>query len=158
MYNAPSVAYPVGRCAFQRWVFVGLFLASLCVMAAWAAYQPLTWFWYAAWLPVALGCVGAWRAMQVHGVLQWQGETWMLWLKSSHDTNPWQGGALRVAFDAQKVLLLQWTPSLDEQDENLTTTTHRVPRRSEWIWLSKDNVPERWQDLRRAVHAQALVN
>ncbi|MEY4317204.1 MAG: hypothetical protein RI902_1012 [Pseudomonadota bacterium] len=158
MYNAPSVAYPVGRCAFQRWVFVGLFLASLCVMAAWAAYQPLTWFWYAAWLPVALGCVGAWRAMQAHGVLQWQGETWVLWLKSSHDNNPWQGGALRLAFDAQRVLLLQWTPSFDEEADATTTTSRGVSRRSEWVWLSKDNAPEHWQDLRRAVHAQALVH
>jgi hypothetical protein len=158
MYNAPSVAYPVGRCAFQRWVFVGLCLASLCVMAAWAVYQPLTWFWYAAWLPLALGCVGAWRAMLVHGVLQWQGETWVLWLKSSHDTNPWQGGALRVAFDAQRVLLLQWTPSFDEEADATTTTSRGVSRRSEWVWLSKDNAPEHWQDLRRAVHAQALVN
>ena len=158
MYNAPSVAYPVGRCAFQRWVFVGLLLASLSVMAGWAFYQPLTWFWYMAWLPVALGCIGAWRAMQVHGVLQWQGETWVLWLKSSHDTNPWQGGTLRVAFDAQKVLLLQWTPSFDEHVVNSTKAGQRVSRCSEWVWLSKDNAPAHWQDLRRAVHAQALVN
>jgi hypothetical protein len=127
-------------------------------MVAWAVDQPLTWFWVAAWLPVVLGSVGAWQAMQVHGVLQWQGETWVLWLKSSHDTNPWQGGALRVAFDAQRVLLLQWTPSFDEQVDTTTKADPGVPRRSEWIWLSKDNAPEHWQDLRRAVHAQALVN
>ena len=158
MYNAPSVAYPVGRCAFQRWVFVCLFSLAVMVMVAWAAYQPMTWWWYAAWLPVALGSMGAWRAMQAQGVLQWQGEAWVLWLTSEHESNPWQGGVLRLVLDAQRVLLLQWTPSFDQQGETSPKQELGLSRRSEWIWLAKENAPHHWQDLRRAVYAQTSVN
>lgn len=157
MYNAPSVAYPVGRCAFQRWVYVALLVATMAVMGAWAAYQPLAWPWYTAWLAVCLGGLGGWRALQVQGVLQWQGEAWVFWRQSTHAVNPWQGGVVRLAFDAQRVLLLQWTPTHDEQGDNSTTATLGVPRRPEWLWLAKDNAPHYWQDLRRAVYAQTSV-
>ena len=154
MYNAPSVAYPVGRCAFQRWVFAALLVVAVGVMGAWAVYQPLAWAWYAAWLAVCWGCVGGWRALQVHGVLQWQGEAWVFWRQSTHAVNPWRGGVVRLAFDAQRVLLLQWTPT---PDENAPVTFLGVPRRTEWLWLAKHNAPHQWQDLRRAVHAQTSV-
>jgi hypothetical protein len=157
VYNAPSVTYPVGRCAFQRWLWAGLLVIGVTVMLAWALYQPLTWSWYMAWLPLCAGCVGGWRAWQVHGVLQWQGETWVLWLKSSHAQNPWHGGELRLALDAQRVLLLQWTPTPDAQDGGLLTSDARVPRRTKWLWLAKENAPHLWQDLRRAVHAKSPV-
>ena len=157
MYNAPSVAYPVGRCAFQRWLLVGVLGLSLATMTAWAIAQPLSAAWWLAWLPLCLGCFGAWQAMRMRGVLQWMGHSWVLWQPSSHAHNPWQGGTLRLAFDAQQALLLYWMPSL-ERDEQPATAASWLTRRGAWLWLDKDNAPQLWQELRRAVHAQASVN
>lgn len=156
MYNAPSVAYPVGRCAFQRQVFAACMVLAVGVLVAWATLQPLTGLWYGSVCATLAGGVGGWRAIHVAGVLQWQGEAWVFWRPSAQAVNPWQGGVVRLAFDAQRVLLLQWTPTLDETD-NATQSVLGVPRRSEWLWLAKDNAPDHWQDVRRAVHAQTTV-
>lgn len=157
MYNAPSVAFPVGRCAFQRWVYAALLVAAVGVMAAWAAYQPVRWLWFTAGLAVSVGAVRGWQAMRVQGILQWQGESWVFWSQSSHAVNPWQGGVVRLALDAQQVLLLRWTPTPDEHGDRATAPFFWVSRRSEWLWLAKDNAPHHWQDLRRAVFAQTSV-
>lgn len=157
MYNAPSVAYPVGRCSFQQGLFVALSVTAMSVMVAWATYQPLAWPWYLACLAVCAGCVGGWRALQTRGVLQWNGQTWVLWLPSVQAVHPYEGGVVRVAFDAQQVLLLQWTPSPDEQDGDITGRTFGVSVRSVWLWLAKENAPDQWQDFRRAVHAGTPV-
>ena len=51
MHNAPSVSYPVGRCAFQGLVFVVLCMASGAFLVAWAWVQPMGWIW-----GLAVGC------------------------------------------------------------------------------------------------------
>ena len=139
MHNAPSVSYPVGRCAFQRWLFVGFAVLTLAVLLAWAFNQGLTSIWYVAVAAAALGLLLGWRVLGQAGTLTWDGQVWCL-----HD----QGlgledalGDVHVALDVQKALLLRWQPTSD--------TLHAKPL---WLWLGLQASDKRWQDLRRAVY------
>ena len=139
MHNAPSVSYPVGRCAFQRWLFAGFAVLTSAVLLAWVLNQGLTATWYAAVAAAALGLLLGWRALGQAGTLTWDGQVWCL-----HD----QGlgfedvlGDVHVALDVQKALLLRWQPTSD--------TLHAKPQ---WLWLGSQASDNRWQDLRRAVY------
>ena len=149
MYNAPSVSYPVGRCAFQRWVLVGLSAISCVVLVAWALQQPMGWAWRmaaACWLVAVWvgGCAYAFAYSQVMGTLTWSGQVWCLHgLPDSADD---MLGEVSVCMDVQGALLLEWTPlSVDK------------PFVTQWLWLGAENAPKLWQDLRRAVFATAQV-
>ncbi|MDB5732695.1 MAG: hypothetical protein JWQ03_2590, partial [Variovorax sp.] len=89
---------------------------------------------------VALAGLGAawavWRARS--GTLHWDGQHW------SFETNG-QGmsttdaSSAAVALDFQSFLLLRLAQG----------------RRVSWLWLDRRACPERWRDVRRAVHARA---
>ena len=155
MYNAPSVAYPVGRCAFQRYLWAGLFGGVMVVMTAWALNQALSVWWFLSWLPVALGALDARRALQARGLLLWQGQFWCLGSEASDKPQPWQTGRVRLAWDLQWVLLLHWTPTSDEDAPATPMCARVLSRRSQWLWLAQENAPERWLEVRRAVHAHS---
>jgi hypothetical protein len=141
MYNAPSVSYPVGRCAFQRWVFVGLSVISCVVLVAWALQQPMGWAWRmaaAGWL-VAVG-FGGYAFSQARGTLTWTGQYWCL--HGQPEPAEVLLGDVSVCLDAQGALLLKWAPL---SDVKLGATR--------WLWLGAENSPKVWQDLRCAVFA-----
>jgi hypothetical protein len=147
MYNAPSVSYPVGRCAFQRWVLFGLTVLSCVVLVAWASQQPMGWAWWmaaACWL-VAVGVGGyayAFDYSQVMGTLTWSGQVWCLHgLPDSADD---MLGEVSVCMDVQGALLLKWKPLSDVK-----------PAATRWLWLGAENSPKVWQDLRCAVFASS---
>ena len=139
MHNAPSVSYPVGRCAFQRWFFVGIAVLTSAVLLAWALNQGLTATWYVSVAAAALGLLLGWRALGQAGTLTWDGQVWCLHGQGSgyEDTL----GGVHVALDVQKALLLRWQPTSD--------TLHAKPL---WLWLGLQASDNRWQDLRRAVY------
>ncbi|WP_281888615.1 hypothetical protein [Limnohabitans sp. TEGF004] len=139
MHNAPSVSYPVGRCAFQRWLYAFFMVLTSAVLLAWAFNQGLTATWYLAVAAAALGLILGSRVLGQAGTLTWDGQVWCL-----HD----QGlgledalGDVHVALDVQKALLLRWLPASD--------TLHAKPL---WLWLGLQASDNRWQDLRRAVY------
>jgi hypothetical protein len=139
MHNAPSVSYPVGRCAFQRWLFVGFAVFASATLSAWALNLGLSIVWSIAVAAAALGVLLGWRALGQAGMLTWDGQVWCL-----HD----QGlgfqdalGDVSVVLDVQKALLLRWQPASD--------TLHAKPQ---WLWLGLQSSDNRWQDLRRAVY------
>jgi hypothetical protein len=139
MHNAPSVSYPVGRCAFQRWLFIGFAVLASSVLSAWALNLGLSIVWSIAVAAAALGVLLGWRALGQAGMLTWDGQVWCL-----HD----QGlgfqdalGDVSVVLDVQKALLLRWQPASD--------TLHAKPQ---WLWLGLQSSDNRWQDLRRAVY------
>ena len=139
MHNAPSVSYPVGRCAFQRWLYLGFICFTSSVLLAWALNQGLSVAWTAALSAAALGAWLGWKALRHVGTLTWDGQVWCL-----HDQNSTDGDALGeidVALDVQKALLLRRLPTSD--------TLHATPQ---WLWLGSQTSNERWQDLRRAVY------
>ena len=139
MHNAPSVSYPVGRCAFQRWLFIGFAVLASSVLSAWALNLGLSIVWSIAVAAAALGVLLGWRALGQAGMLTWDGQVWCL-----HD----QGlgfqdalGEVSVVLNVQKALLLRWQPASD--------TLHAKPQ---WLWLGLQSSDNRWQDLRRAVY------
>lgn len=142
MHNAPSVSYPVGRCAFQRWLYLFFTVLASAALCAWAFIQGLSLIWCVAASAALLGgCLG-WQALRDVGMLTWDGQVWCL-----HD----QGlgfedalGEVHVALDVQKALLLRWQPTSD------TLTAKPL-----WLWLGEQASASQWQDLRRAVYQRS---
>jgi len=143
MYNAPSVSYPVGRCAFQRAVYVALATAASVVLLVWALMQPLSviWFWGALASGLAIAAGG--RAYLFdRGVLTWDGQDWYLHDQAGDLKNAL--GAVTVTLDVQHTLVLHWQPLSEE----------RVLSKR-WLWVGAENSPSFWQDLRCAVFARS---
>ena len=139
MHSAPSVSYPVGRCAFQVWLFVGLNLFTSAVLVAWALHQGLGFVWWAAAAAFAIAAYLGWQALRYAATLTWDGQVWCL-----HDQNSGQVDALgevQVTLDVQKALLLRWLPASDT-----------LQAKPQWLWLGSQSADNRWQDLRRAVY------
>lgn len=154
MRNAPSVSYPVGRCAFQAYVLLLTGLAGALAGGFW---------WWTSWEPPGwLGVLGAglwglwsslawrswWRAPT--GQLQWDalastvpepggGGGWHWVISEAVPVQPLQ--AVQPVLDVQGVILLR-----------LITLTG--PER--WIWMERARDPARWDDLRRALRAHAI--
>ena len=71
MHNAPSVSYPVGRCAFQRQLYLFLLLVTLAVLGAWALNLGFTRVWWAAALLAMVGGVlGALSLLRCYAKLE----------------------------------------------------------------------------------------
>jgi len=146
MRNAPSVMYPVGRCAFHAkfllvigsvvaaslwgWrdsgVDIQLWLATLMGALLWLAWALRTW----------------WRSPT--GQLHWdalapdlqntEAGAWF-WLHSAGvASQPVLG--VSMALDLQRVVLLR------------LRSAGPVPS---WVWVQQDSDPARWLDLRRAL-------
>ncbi len=142
MHNAPSVSYPVGRCAFQRQIYACLTLVTSAVLLAWTLNQGLTSVSGTAWVCAVFGVWGGWRSLRQVGMLTWDGHVWCL-----HGQGGAQEDALgdvHVVLDVQKALLLRWQPASD--------TLHA---KSFWLWLGDQASDNDWQDLRRAVYQRA---
>jgi hypothetical protein len=149
MRNAPSVTYPVGRCAFYGQ------LLALCSLAAVLALLML-WWWYPA-LSVPLAALaglawGVWSGWayrswrrQPLGRLQWGGRATALvlerpglWRWLPRDGEPVDLQRLEWVMDAQSVVLLRLSGP---------------QRRRLWLWLAARDDRSRWADLRRALTA-----
>ena len=145
MHNAPSVSYPVGRCAFQRQLYLLLVLATLAVLGAWSLNQSFTRVWWAAvWLAVIGGVLGA-LSLRFVATLSWSGQHWCL-----HDQSgkkPDVLGEVEVILDTQKTLLLRWQPTSD-----------KLPTSFVWLWLGAELPSSRWQELRCAVYQRKALN
>lgn len=141
MHNAPSVSYPVGRCAFQVWLFVGLNLLTSAVLLAWALHQGLGFVWWAA-AAFAIAAYLGWQALRYAATLTWDGQVWCLHDQSSGQVDAL--GEVHLALDVQKALLLRWLPASDT-----------LQAKPQWLWLGLQTSDTRWQDLRRAVYQRS---
>jgi hypothetical protein len=145
MHNAPSVSYPVGRCAFQRGLYLFLMGVTSAVLAAWAFHQGFTWLWFVAVLLVLLGGVAGALATRFVATLTWGGQDWCL-----HDQSGGLADAIgdvAVILDNQKTLLLRWQPTSDT-----------LPTSSHWLWLDAERSGPHWQALRCAVYQRTELN
>lgn len=140
MHSAPSVSYPVERSRWAPWFFGVILAASACCVGAWR-YQndSETWRWpllLGALLVGALaGVFGLQSTMRATRTLRWDGAAWSL------SGSPALGAAAAaVALDLQAMLLV----SLRE-----------AGRPTQWLWLERRAMPERWNALRRALYARA---
>lgn len=139
MHNAPSVSYPVGRCAFQRGLYVGFTVLTSAVLWAWALHLGMTLAWYAAVAAMMVGLWLGWQALCQAGVLRWDGEAWGL--HGFHAGDEGALGDVHVVLDVQKALLLRWQPASD--------TLNAKPQ---WLWLGAQAADDHWENLRRAVY------
>ncbi len=144
MHNAPSVSYPVGRCAFQRWLLLGFALIATAVLIAWVWGQGVSWFWFVGLIATALGLWQGWLAIDDQAALSWDGQVWCLYdqREGCEDTL----GEVQVMLDVQKALLLRWEPVSDT-----------LLAKPQWLWLDAQHSNERWQDLRRAVYQRSAM-
>lgn len=151
MRNAPSVVFPVGRCAFYGWLLVALGTLGLLVLSGWWLTSERT---PAA---IAVGAIGGtlwllWTCLARHdwrmspvGLLQWDAlatrldnpmlaGAWIWCTESSGQGRPLL--SVGVAVDLQRLVLLR----LRYPDST-----------SRWVWVERSLDPLRWNDLRRAL-------
>lgn len=156
MRNAPSVVFPVGRCAF----YAGL----LCALAGLGLLVLLLWWW--PWLGAAadvpwLTRVAGWLGGLLW--LGWAGFAWRSWLNAPVGWLQWDALGAPVSGQtragvwhwhrdalADGAPLQQVERVLDLQSRMLLRVrnpdgAHR------WLWVECDSDPTRWNDLRRAL-------
>lgn len=136
LHSAPAVVYPLGRSRLEAAMLALAWLAGALLLVRWlaAGLAPGDWRFAAVCLALAAAGVSAWFGWtrQTGGVLAWDGREWR------------RDGAgpelhLKVVADFQRALLLE-----------LRAGAHAT----RWFWVDAAAMPERWPDLRRAVHAR----
>lgn len=145
MHNAPSVTYPVGRCAVWAVALAGLALVlATAVVLALPGLSPVQGavlgMAFLTWLGLALRQLGR----QPRGRLGYVGAgpvasgeaVWRWYDQEGGPDRPVQG--VRVAIDLQRFLLVELAASAG------------APR---WVWLDAARAPADWAALRRAVRA-----
>jgi len=141
MHNAPSVIYPVGRCAFAYWLFGVLTLLMITTLALWAWQQPIAGVWFVALILSLFALRWGWQCVHATGLsLAWDGQTWCLFERNGSVLQLCDPAS--ITFDAQHALLLQC----------MTLSTQDITQ-TRWLWLSGSADPTNWQTLRRALYS-----
>jgi toxin CptA len=144
MHNAPSVSYPVGRCALARRLWMWHTVFGLVLWLAWGWAQdsqgPAQGIWWGTGALWALIAYAGWRESVCQSerqptLLHWEGRHWCL----DEDARI---GRVKAVWDVQSNLLLHWQP--------LSFTPGCSGR---WLWVTRSACPELWQDVRRAVYS-----
>lgn len=146
MRNAPSVMYPVGRCAFHGQLLLVLAAAVAASLWGWRGSGVdgrLWWTFVAGAVGWLLWALHRWQRSPV-GQLHWDAQAphllstevgaWF-WLDSA-GLAPQPVLGVQQALDWQRVVLLQ------------LRSTASVPR---WVWVQQPSDPARWLALRRAL-------
>lgn len=153
MRDAPSVIYPVGRCAFMAWMLglIGSVGAAVCMMFLHAtnvqAFQPRLWplqvVLVLSWLIWVAWAVRGWF-VSPQGALHWQtaqalneGTVGAAWSWKDRDS-------------AEPLFLLEVERVLDLQDWILLRS-RSTKGNQRWFWVERIDSPARWGDLRRAL-------
>lgn len=161
MRRAPSVIYPVGRCAFYGYLLAGLGMLSLLAFMAWC------WPWMTA--PALnphtdqLMTAGAGALLW----LIWAGLAWRTWARTPEGRLQWdaQGSALEglrpgvwrwheASGYLDAVPLTQVLRVWDGQNR-LLLCLRQPNHKARWIWVEQAREPARWDDLRRALMASS---
>ena len=152
MHNAPSVVFPVGRCAFQGWLLVVLGMVGAAVGALFLVESD---FWR----------LGAWGWLPgVTGMCVWL--IWAAWAFANWRRSP--EGSLR--WDARQLAesgvqgIWAWTDRMASEPVELSDVERVLDLQSrvllricgpgmgrQWVWVESGSCPARWNDLRRAL-------
>ncbi len=153
MRNAPSVIYPVGRCAFYAHLLLCLAVLGglaliLGAVATTDSTARTTGFGVGAslWLLWLGFAVWSWRRTPV-GRLHWDA-------MADGAAPGRKAGAWRWHSDAGQdgALLQRVEPMLDLQTRMLLRLRN-PDAATRWVWVEQNRDPARWDDLRRAVQA-----
>jgi hypothetical protein len=156
MRNAPSVSYPVGRCAFYGWTLFGLAVSGF---GAFAVLHALAHVGQAAPLTLAQTVSGLLICVCWAGVAAWY------WLHSAQGRLHWDAMAAPMSREGSTGVW-RWQPSgrvrsadlvrvvtvLDLQSRCLLRI-ERAEGGKHWLWLERAQNSDRWDDLRRALVA-----
>lgn len=146
MRNAPSVMYPVGRCAFHGQLLLVLAVVVAASLWGWRGSGVDTRLWLTAltaalfWLAWALRAWWHAPTGQLHwdalasGLQRTEAGVWF-WLDSA-GLAPQPVLGVEQALDLQQVVLLR------------LRSAGLAPR---WVWVQQHSDPARWLDLRRAL-------
>ena len=146
MRNAPSVMYPVGRCAFHGQLLLVLAAVVAASLWSWRGSGVDTRLWIATltaalfWLALSLRAWWCAATGQLHwdalasGLQSTEAGVWF-WLDSA-GLAPQPVLGVEQALDLQQVVLLR------------LRSAGLVPR---WVWVQQHSDPARWLDLRRAL-------
>lgn len=161
MYNAPSVSYPVGRCALVGWFLGGVALLAVYLQvgtasAGWAGAAWVPWRW-------ALSS-GAWvLGLGWAGWTWWHSpEGWLIWAPAMADeplaaddpVSGWWWSSMTHAGEGQEVTHLR--PMLMFNAGGLLYAELAGPLPGvKWLWVQAHSAPERWWPLRRALRRHA---
>jgi hypothetical protein len=150
MRNAPSVTYPVGRCAVHGGV---LALLSALGLLAWGLLAALwssagaVWLWVGAsvWLVWSVWALRTWW-LSPRGQLQWDARAAPASFLPDERSGGWRWH--RSGLFAADLERVEWV--LDAQ-RTLLLRLHPRNERALWVWLESRRDPGRWDDLRRAL-------
>lgn len=159
MRNAPSVLYPVGRCAFYARLLAVLGLLALVALLAggWSGGESVAGL--ASRRAVMLAGFGLW--------LLWLGFAWWGWHRAPTGLLHWdalatsavpgtQAGAWRWRSEAyQEGMFLQRVELMLDLQSRVLLRLRNPDAASSWVWLERSQDPARWDDLRRALVASA---
>lgn len=150
MHNAPSVTYPVGRCAVHGGVLALLAVLGLLALAL------LAFFWSpfgVTWLSIGGLVWLTWSALALRtwwfspqGQLHWDARAAATTTVGVDRAGGWRWmGSGAATTDLERV---EWV--LDAQT-TLLLRLHPRSGRTRWVWLEARRDPGRWDDLRRAL-------
>lgn len=152
MRSAPSVAYPVGRCAFYGRLLLVLSASGLATLTVWAGSESGRLFWEGLWAGLGLWALwsvwvfnGWWRTPA--GALHW--DSLATPISDSPSMGAWHW---RTRGDEEDLPLEQLESVLDCQSCMLLRMK-RLDRKASWLWVERHRSPARWGDLRRAMTA-----
>lgn len=161
MRNAPSVLYPVGRCVFYARLLVWLGLLGLVALLAGGWYSGESAGGLASRRAVVLAGAGMW--------LLWLGFAWWGWHRAPKGLLQWdalaasavpgaQAGAWRWRSEAyQEGAVLQRVELMLDLQSRVLLRLHNPDAATTWVWLERSQDQARWDDLRRALVANASV-
>lgn len=154
MRNAPSVNFPVGRCAFY-----GRLLLALGFLGAVALLGPILMVWWGqatslqgtTWIAGGLLWLGwsswawrHWRASPV-GMLRWDAQA--AGLDSQPGAWRWLPGCGRAPITVRRLECV-W-----DGQSRCWLRLHGIGRYAQWMWVERSRDRARWDDLRRALVA-----
>lgn len=149
MHNAPSVIFPVGRCALYAGLLGALAALGGLVLAAWWIYAPVpTWagsMASAVWLMWVAFALGSWRRMP-QGRIAWRA-TERRAVAAMPGQWHWLSAACPEGAPIERVELV-----LDLQ-VCLLLRLHNADSLTRWVWVERNRDPAHWTELRRALWA-----
>jgi toxin CptA len=154
MHSAPSVTYPVGRCAVHGAVLAVLSALGLLALGLLVALWPLAgaaWLWAggAVWLLWSVWALHSWWCSPC-GQLQWDARATSATALPGERSGGWRWHRADLfAADLERV---EWV--LDAQ-RTLLLRLHPRDERVRWVWLEFRRDPGHWDDLRRALTSHA---
>lgn len=152
MRSAPSVVYPVGRCAFHGRLLLALSALGLATLTGWAwsdsgrFFREGFWAGLVLWALWAAWVFNAWWRTPI-GALHW--DSLASPFGDSLRAGAWHWHLHRV----EEGVPLQHLESVLDCQGFVLLRLKALDQRATWLWVERHRAPRHWDDLRRALMA-----